>query len=290
LNDAHPVVWVNGQRLAPDAPQVSARDRGFTLADGLFETMLLHNGKVFRLEPHLARLRAGLRVLAIPEPPDVRVWVDAAVQAAWVEHGVVRLTVTRGIGPGGLIPPLDPRPTVVLIVTPSPPPDRTVYEQGLSVHVASGRRNEHAATAGLKTIAFTDGIAATIEAQRAGADEALLLDVAGHCCEAAASNLFAVSGGTVRTPPLTCGPLAGITRAAVLELAATCGIRAEERIVVPDELAAADEAFLTSSFRGIAPLVRMDGSDIGGGEPGPLTRRLMAAYASLVQTECGGGA
>jgi branched-chain amino acid aminotransferase len=288
LIHTHPVVWVNGQRQRSDTLQVSARDRGFTLADGLFETMLAHNGVVFRLEPHLARLSAGLRVLEIPEPPDLRGWIDAAVAAADLAHGVVRLTVTRGIAPGGLNPPRDPRPTAVVMVTPMPPPPAAVYEQGLSGYIASSRRNEHAITAGLKTLSFTDAIAATLEARRAGADEALLLDVAGHCSEGAASNLFAVRQGTLVTPPLTCGVLPGVTRAAVLELATGLGLPAVERIMTPGDLRHAGEAFLTNSFRGIAPLVRVDGRRIDSGDPGPVTRRLIAAYGDLIARECGG--
>jgi branched-chain amino acid aminotransferase len=281
------MVWVNGRRQADDAPHVSARDRGFTLADGVFETMLVRNGTVFRLEEHLARLRHALGVLAIPAPGELGAWADAAVQAGEPGHGVVRLTVTRGVAPGGLNLPRDPQPTVVVIVTPMGPPPASVYERGLSAHVASGRRNEHAPTSGLKTLAFTDAIVATIEAQNAGADEALLLDVAGHCSEGAASNLFAVSGGVVITPPLTCGVLPGITRAAVLEMAATLGLPAEERVMAPADLHDADEAFLTSSFRGIAPLVRVGGRAIADGMPGAVTRRLREAYAALLVRECG---
>ena len=287
MTDAHPIVWVNGARVPPDAPQVSARDRGFTLADGVFETMLARNGTVFRLDRHLARLRDALGVLDIPEPPELRAWVDAAVAAAALNHGVVRLTVTRGIAPGGLNLPRDPQPTVVVIVTAMPPPPGSVYQQGLAAQVVSGRRNEHSATAGLKTLAFTDAIAATIEAQRAGADEALMLDVAGHCCEAAASNLFAVVDGRLLTPPLTCGPLRGITRAAVLELAAGAGLPADERVITLDELLAAEEAFLTNSVRGLAPLVRVNGRAIGTGTPGRVTRTLMASYEALLARECG---
>ena len=287
MSDAHPIVWVNGCRQPFDAPHVSARDRGFTLADGVFETMLAHNGKVFRLADHLARLRGALGVLDIPAPADLGPWIDAAVDAGDLAHGVVRVTVTRGVAPGGLNPPRDPEPTVVVILTPMPPPSPSVYERGVTAHVATGRRNEHAVTAGVKTLAFTEGIAATIEAQRAGADEALMLDVAGHCSEGAASNLFAVAGGTLITPPLTCGPLPGITRAVVLALAARLGISAEERVMTPADLAGAEEAFLTSSFRGIAPLVRVNGRAIAAGGPGPVTRTLLAAYAALVAAECG---
>jgi branched-chain amino acid aminotransferase len=287
VTDALPMIWVNGQRQPVDGAHVSARDRGFTLADGVFETMKARNGTVFRLDQHLARLTAALRVLEIPVPTELREWVQTAIDAAALRHGVARLTVTRGLAPGGLRPPRDPLATVVMILTPMPPPAASLYEAGVSAQIASGRRNEHAVTSGLKTLAFTEGIVATLEAQRAGADEALFLDVAGHCSEGAASNLFIVAGRAVVTPPLTCGVLPGITRAAVLEIANTVAIRVEERVVMAEELTAADEAFLTSALRGVVPLVRVNGRGIGTATPGPITRTLSAAYAALVARECG---
>lgn len=287
MTETLPMIWVNGQRQPVDGAHVSARDRGFTLADGVFETMKARNGTVFRLDRHLARLTGALQVLDIPVPSELREWAHTAIDAAALPHGVARLTVTRGIAPGGLVPPRDPMPTVVMMLTPMPPPPASLYEAGVSAQIVSGRRNEHAITSGLKTLAFTEGIAATLEAQRAGADEGLFLDIAGHCSEGAASNLFIVAGGAVTTPPLTCGVLPGITRAVVLELAGTLGIQAEERVVTMPELADADEAFLTSAFRGIVALVRVNGRAIGAAPPGPMTRRLSAAYAALVAQECG---
>lgn len=283
-----PAVWVNGRREPADERHVSARDRGLTLADGVFETMRVHHGRVFRLDRHLARLDGALAALAIPAPPELRDWVLAAVPPASLGDATIRLTVTRGPGPGGVAPPVDVRPTVIVAVNPFPRfPDAT-YEAGLAVHVASGRRNEYAMTAGLKTTAFTEAIAALLQAQRAGADDALFLDTSGHCSEATSSNLFVRSGDALLTPPTSCGVLPGITRAAVLELAASIGMRATEREVVPGELARADEAFLTSSLRGIAPVTAVAGRRIGGGVPGEATRALAAAYAALVARECAG--
>jgi branched-chain amino acid aminotransferase len=265
---------------------VSARDRGFTLADGVFETMTARNGRVFRLAAHLDRLEQALRALAIPVPADMRDWIDAAVRAADLPESAIRLTVTRGVAPGGLAPPLDPQPTVVVSVAPLPLFGAAVYEIGLSARTASGRRNEHSMTSGLKTLAYTDSVAAMIEARGSGADEALFLDTAGHCSEATASNLFAVVDGGLATPPVTCAALPGITRAVVMELATALGMRADERVLDPSDLNRADEAFLTSSLRGIAPLVRIDGRAVGAGTPGPITRALIAAYADAVAREC----
>lgn len=287
MTDTHTIVWVDGKRFPSDGAHISARDRGFTLADGVFETMKARNGKVFHLDRHLMRIDGALRTLDIPPPAELREWVDAAIHAAHVPEASIRLTVSRGVAPGGVGPPPDPVPTVVVTVAPPPVFGAAIYETGLTARVASGRRNEHAATAGLKTLAYTDAILALIEARRAGADEVLFLDTAGHCSEASASNLFAVIGGRLATPPTSCAALPGITRRAVIELAAELALSVDERPFGLDELNAANEAFLTSSLRGIAPLVRVGGHPIGTGTPGAVTQKLMAAYAALVKAECG---
>jgi branched-chain amino acid aminotransferase len=287
VTDTHTIVWVDGKRFPSEGAHISARDRGFTLADGVFETMKARNGKVFHLDRHLSRIDGALRRLDIPQPPELREWVDAAIRAAHLPEASIRLTVSRGVAPGGVGVPPDPVPTVVVTVAPPPAFGTGIYETGLTAHVASGRRNEHAITAGLKTVSYTDAILALIEARRAGADEVLFLDTAGHCSEASASNLFAVIGGTLATPPTSCAALPGITRGAVIEMAAELGVTVDERPFGLDELRDADEAFLTSSLRGIAPFVRVGGQPIGTGTPGAITRRVAAAYAALVTRECG---
>jgi branched-chain amino acid aminotransferase len=281
-----PAVWVNGERQPAEGALISAADRGLTLADGLFETMRALNGTVFRLGHHLARLVSGLETLEIPVPRALRASVMDAVTASGTGHARVRLTVTRGPGPAGLAPPADPRPTVIIAVTSLPPFSESAPIVGLTAHVVSGRRNERAMTAGLKTIAYTDSVAALLEARRHGADEGLFLDTDGHCSEATASNLFACMRDALVTPPLSCGALPGITRAVVLELAGALGIPAEERAFGPQDLGHSDEAFLTSSTRGLVPLVSLDGRPIGSGRPGSMTLRLRDAYAALIAREC----
>jgi len=283
----NPATWVNGVAVAHDAPAVLARDRGLTLADGLFETMRAHGGRIFRADRHLRRLEHGLEVLAFPAIPDLRHWLSEATRALGQGDASIRLTVTRGIASGGWSPPTDARPTVIVTVAPLTQFPTAIYERGLSARVASGRRNEHAMTAGLKTIAYTDAVLALIEAHRAGAGDALFLDTQGHLSEATASNLFVCRGPDLLTPPRSCGALPGITRAAVMELAAAAGVEVIERALVLQDLLEADEAFLTSSLRGIAPLVRVGDAAIASGTPGALTLRLRAAYTALVARECG---
>ena len=284
---AQTIVWVNGERQADEAAHVSARDRGFTLGDGVFETMRATDGSIFRLDRHLARLDRGLTMLAIPAPRTLREWVSHAATTVAAPEAAIRLTVTRGPGPAGVPPPAQPQPTVVISAGPLPAFPPSVYTDGLSAHVAAGRRNEYAMTAGLKTLSYVDAIAALLEAERAGADEALFLDTEGHCSEATASNLFAWTGTTLVTPPRSCGALPGITREAVYELAHAEGVAVAERAFGLDDLLAAEEAFLTSSLRGIAPLVRVGTTPIGHGTPGELTHRMTAAYLALIDREGG---
>ena len=280
--------WVDGR--ATETPLVSAQDRGFTLGDGVFETMRLTCGTAFRLDAHLARLERGLQLLGIPAPPELRRWVVDAVREAGADDGRARLTVTRGIGPPGVLPAADPQPLVVIEIGARPTFAESVYEAGLSACVASGRRNERAYGAGIKTLGYTEAILALREAHRRGADDAIFLDTSGYCAEATAANLFIVRGSRLHTPPLSCGVLPGVTREVVLEIAAASRISIDESTFGRDELTTADEAFLTSSLRGIAPLVRIDGQMIGIGAPGSVTGELRARYEAVVARECRHGA
>jgi branched-chain amino acid aminotransferase len=283
-----PASWVNGAFVPADAAAISVRDRGLTLADGVFETMRVHGGQIFRQERHLQRLGRGLMVLDFPPIPDLHRWLHEATLALGAADGSIRLTVTRGTASGGWASPTDARPTVIVTAAPLPQFPAEIYERGLTVGIAGGRRNEHAITAGLKTLAFTDSVVALIDAHRRGADDALFLDTAGHLSEATASNLFILRGRDLITPPDSCGVLPGITRLVVMELAASEGLTVAQHPIDTSDLLAADEAFLTSTLRGIAPIVQLqDNSTIGTGAPGALTTRLRAAYTALVARECG---
>jgi branched-chain amino acid aminotransferase len=281
------MLWLNGVQRSVDEPLLSPFDRGFTLADGLFETMRARGGTVFRLDAHLDRLCAGARLFGIPIPPGLRDHVAAASRTAFshgYEHASVRLTVTRGPAPPGLAPPAHPAPTVALAISPLASPHEP---RAIVATMASARRNEYALTSGVKTLAYTESVLALSRAKVAGADDAIFLDTMGHVSEATASNFFAVIDGALVTPPLSCGVLPGITRAAVLELAPALGITTMEREIAEPEIAMASELFLTSSIREIAPLVRIATTAIGAGKPGAFTQQLIASYAALVRDECG---
>jgi len=284
-----PMLWVNCARADPAARHLSAFDRGFTLGDGLFETMRVYNGTIFRLDRHLARLAAGARTLGIRPPTELADMIADAMHAArdaGITEACVRCTVSRGLSGPGVLAPADMPPTAILALYAVPPFPPAIYTEGLSAHIATGRRNERSATSGVKTLAYTDAVVAALEARAAGADEAILLDTAGHVCETPTSNIFICTGNTLRTPPRSCGVLPGITREAVMELAPALELTVAEVVITEDDLFCAGEAFVTSSLREIAPVVRVDGRPIGSGAVGAVTRRVMDAYAALVRREC----
>ncbi|HET9986597.1 MAG TPA: aminotransferase class IV [Longimicrobiales bacterium] len=273
------IVWVNGELVDEARAAVSVHDRGFLLGDGLFETMRAYGGRVFALREHLERLRRGAERIGLPLPDGLERAVCETVAANRLDDAAVRLTASRGAG-DGLLPPEAPSPTVVVAARPYRP-DPAWHERGIRAALARGRLDEHRATAGLKALGYLEAVVAVAEARAAGCDDALFLDTAGHLAEAAASNLFVVVDGELLTPPLSCGILPGVTRAAVLRLAARRGWTAHERALEPASLERATEAFLTSSLREIVPLVEVGGRVVGAGRPGPLAGALLSEYRDV---------
>jgi branched-chain amino acid aminotransferase/4-amino-4-deoxychorismate lyase len=258
---------------------VPSDDRGFLLGDGLFETVLALSGRPLFLEAHLARLARGCAVLGLPAPDEAV--VAAAVEAAL--HGAnltearaaVRLTWTAGSGGRGLDRPPAPQPRLVVTAAPAPPPSGPA-----SLVVASVRRNQGSPASRLKTLAYLDNVLARREASAAGADEAVMLNLAGEIACAAAANLFWLREGLLFTPALDCGALDGIARAQVLELAAAMGVDTAEAREGPVALATAETIFLTNSLIGVREVDRIDGREL---PPHPLSAALAAAWARLAQ-------
>ena len=276
------MVWVDGRLLPAQLATISAADRGFRSGEGIFETVRVRHGRTFRLDAHLERLHGAATAMGCGLDPTALPRAVAAVVGANASLGsdlVVRITCSAG--PVDLSSPFPGRgtgtPTVVVTAqrarpadAPPPPP-------------ASGHLVDLARPlAAWKSTSYLVEVTAQREAQRHGASDAVLCDPQGRPLEAARANLFAVHDTSVVTAPVTAGVLPGVTRAAVIEVAAELGLAVDERVLRRGELAAAGEALLTSAVRGIRPLVRLDGRPIGDGTPGPITRRLHAALAELV--------
>ena len=277
------MIYLNGKLIPDGEVCISPSDRGLLLGDGLFETMRAYKGDIFRVGAHLKRLMAGAEILGIGVPVDEEDLLRALSRTLGANglaqsDASLRLTLTRGTGPRGLIPSPDAQSTLLITAidlstdTPS---------QVIAI-IANLRRNEHSPLANLKTLNYLDNVLARKEAIEIGADEALLLNTDGNLAEASAANLFAVFDGVLHTPPLGDGALPGITRAVVLELAWGLGIPVMEVSLAPGQLFTAQEAFLTNSLIEIQPLAMVNGRRIGGGEAGEMTRCLQSAYRKSV--------
>ncbi len=235
--------WLNGVLCAPDVARIDPSDRGFLLGDGVFETIRALDGTPAHLHRHLARLRAGAAVLDIP----VR-WTDAAIAEAIaavlaadaLDAAAVRVTLSRGPAPRGVLPASDPTPTLLISAAPLPPPAGPAR----LVIARTTRRNEASPLSRIKSLNYLDSIIARREAAARGFDDAILLDSRGRIAESTAANLFVLlRDGAIATPPVEDGALPGIFRARLVER----GI-AEERTLLPADLLDADAALLGNSL------------------------------------------
>ena len=285
-----PVMYVAGRFEPMDEATVSAQDAGLLLGAGLFETLRTYGGRPFRLGAHLARLRESgtvLRIFVRETDREVTDILGRLLESNGVPDARVRITATRG--PLGAALDDDEAPPATLLVTAGPmtPYPAELYDQGASAVISDIRMNETDPTVYHKTTGYLRNLLALRDAHRARATEAILFNTKNRLAEGTVSNVFLVRGGRLLTPPVEDGLLAGITRAAVLELAAAIGVPAEQRSLTVHDLLEADEAFLTNSIMEVLPLARVERREIGGGKPGPITRRLAQAYRDLVARETG---
>lgn len=280
-------VWIDGSVVDGAAARVPVTDHGLLYGDGLFEGIRIYGGRVFRLELHLARLAAGARAIGLTLPAtaeQLREIVCETARAFGQREAYVRLLVTRGEGPLGVDPTPCRTPRVVCIVDAISlyPPE--IRARGLDLATVSLRRPPaDVLDPRVKSLNYLNSVLARLEAKRRGADEALILNLAGQIAEASVANVFVVRDGALATPSASDGALEGITRRSVLEIAARLGLRAAERSIGRADVFAADEVFLTGTGARIAAVRSLDGAAIGAGSPGPIVRRIDAAFTELVQ-------
>lgn len=277
------VVNVDGLVLAGPEARISVFDRGFLFGDSVYEVLRTVNGRPLFWDEHLARLFTSAEYLGMDletSPEALRRQVEDTLAAVPAAEKYIRLIVTRGLGDLSLSGPHGP-PTHLVIARPLPVLDPRLYEQGCALAtwqlpMGDATGLDPRAKSGDRRLA----VLAESAAKAAGAYEALRVDPAGRVLEGASSTFFLVRDGALVTPPLAAGILAGITRGKVLELAAALGLPAREEAVPVEALANAEEAFITSTVRGIVPVSRIDVHVFG--EPGPVTQRVMAAYRDLM--------
>ena len=250
------ICWLNGALLPAHDARIDPADRGYTLGDGVFETVRLAGGRPAHLHRHLRRLHDGAALLEIPLP-----WSDAALAAAFVataaangvEDGVARLTLSRGPAPRGVLPPASQHPTTLITAGATPALSREVR----AILCTVTRRNDASPLSRIKSLNYLDGVLARMEAERRDADDALLLNTRGTIAEASAANVVVLDGGRLTTPPVTDGALPGIVRELLIE---RCGMT--EAPLDPETLFRAEAAFLINSL-GLRAVRSLDGRPVG---------------------------
>jgi 4-amino-4-deoxychorismate lyase len=262
-------------------PALDPLDLALVRGEAVFEAMRVYGGRPFRLEAHLARLAASARAIELPLPEGLEALAARAVAAAGQGDAILRLICTKGPeGSGG-------GPVAFAICTDIPAAFEEDRRLGLRLVLLTTATDPLVLAAspwllaGVKTISYATNMAAQRAARAAGADDAVLVGLGGELLEAPTASLWWRTGQTLHTPSLELGILAGITRAVLGELAPTLGLKVLEGVFTAEDLAAADEAFLSSSTRELMPVVEVDGVPIATGHPGPATAALQAALRRL---------
>ncbi|HOX06660.1 MAG TPA: aminotransferase class IV [Planctomycetota bacterium] len=273
-------VYIDGSVSAESEARIPAGDRGFLYGDALFETLRTYGGEPFLLDRHLERLMGSCQELEITprESPAEIAEIVLQLVAELKAEAYVRIAISRGSGYGPWPKELPEHGRTVIAVRPLVPPAAELYARGMRVATSQLMRFEGSPLVGHKTANYLEAVLARGDAAEHGADEALLLNTAGRISELSAANVFAVVYGRLLTPDLEEGPLPGITRQFVLELAEKAGIKTHCGQLTPEALGDADEAFATSSLLEICPIAELDGQKIGEAVPGQVTQKLQAAY------------
>ena len=282
-----PRYHVDGEVVPAGEATVSVEDRGFQYGDAAFETMRAYGGELFEWGSHASRLERTCDVLAIDHGlsrADLYDRIHETLAANEFDDAYVKLSISRGVQPGKLDPQPEVDPTVVVYAKPLPRggvDGEPVWDGPASIRTVSPRRIPDAAVpARAKTHNYLNGILARLELRGTDADEALMLDESGNVAEGATSNVFAVDGDGLVTPPLSGPVLPGITRETVLDIAAEEGIPVREAAFGPEGLRAAEEVFVTNSTWEVRPVERVDGQRVGGG---PVTQLLAGSYRERIE-------
>ena len=280
------LVYVSGTFRPAAEAAVSVFDHGLLYGDGVFEGIRAYNGRVFKLERHIDRLFDSAKAIRLEIPHTHAEVCDLVVETCrqnGISDGYIRLVVTRGPGDLGI----DPRkcPCAELIVIARQLTMYTAASAGIRLITSTFRRNAPDATSpSIKSLNYLNNILARLEANDRGADEALMLDAQGYVAEATVDNFFIVTDQALVTPP-TATNLKGVTRETLLEIAASLGIRADEKAFTLFDVWTAKEAFICGTGAEVVPVVSVDARTIGSGTVGPVTARIVAAYHQLVRSQ-----
>ncbi len=270
----------DGRFVPPGEAKVSIFDRSFLFGDSIYETLRTYGGKPFAMKRHLDRMERSMARIAM-KPAIPRAELERRLRETHERSGnadsYLRIVVSRGVGAFGLGPGIDNPGGSWIICRPFEPHPEKPYSIVIAKVVRNPREGLDPA---IKSGNYLNSIQAMIEARAAGADDAVMLNAAGHVTELTTSTIYLVANGTIVTPPLTAGILDGVTRQLAIEAAREGGIPCEERDVGPGELRGAEEVFLTSTLKEVLPITRVDGIDKPAG---PVTTRMRALLSARIQ-------
>jgi D-alanine transaminase len=273
------IAYVAGQYLAHRQAAVHIEDRGFQFADGIYEVIAVSDGRLVDEAPHLARLHRSLAELRIAAPigeAALKIVIREIIRRNGVDTGIVYLQITRGAAPREHAFPKAAKPTLVVTARRSRPPDPRFGEDGIAVITIPDIRWQRC---DIKSVALVANVLGKQAARENGAYEAWQVDRAGQVTEGTSTNAWIVTeDDTVVTRAPDTAILNGVTRLAILDIIRREGYRLVERPFTVAEAKAAREAFLTSTTADLLPVVRIDGTPVGEGRPGPLGQKLRAAY------------
>src|SRR5216117_2975972 len=250
-------IYIDGKFYSETNAKISVFDHGLLYGDGIFEGIRFYNGRVFRLEQHLERLWNSARSICLHIPMTMRNMTEAVLETIRQNHlrdGYIRLLVTRGIGNLGLNPTQCKYPSVIIIAATIALYHENFYRKGLTIVTCATRRSNPASlNPAVKSLNYLNNVMARIEANLAGADEALMLNDTGNIAECTADNVFIIKHGQIFTPPITAGALRGITRSVAFEIAAEFDLKVIEADFTRHDIFVADECFLTGTAAEIVP-------------------------------------
>lgn len=281
-------VYIDGKYYPKSEAKVSVYDHGLLYGDGVFEGIRAYHGVVFKLKEHIERLYTSAHTIMLQIPLTQREMVKGVLDTLkrnQLKDSYIRLVVTRGVGDLGLDPRKCPKATVIIITEPMIAlHSKDKKEKGITAMIVWVKRDPvDATTHEVKSLNYLNSILGKIESNIAGVDEAICLDKTGFVCEGVAENIFIVKGGKIFTPPTSTGALRGITRVLVMRLAEKLGYPMNEANITASELFTADEVFLTGTAAEITPVREINKRTIGGGKPGPITKKLMQEFYKLVK-------
>ena len=292
-------VYVNGTISPADQAVVPVYDHGFVYGEGVYETLRTYNRIPFLYDRHMRRLRASASALHLDVPFDddtLRGWIedtmavanrlperlperDRAERAREPNEAYIRILLTRGVGELSYDVKATPAPSLIIIVKPFDEPPARMFDEGIKISLVSVLRNHPGSVNPIiKSNNLLNNAIAMQEAHRKGGDEALMCNYRGELSECSQSNFFLVRDGVALTPRSASGLLEGLTRGFLFEVGREVGVAVEEATLRPDDLATAQEAFITGSTRELTPVVRIDDQVIGTGRPGPVTRALLEGF------------